>query len=284
MATSSGKRDKSQVQATGAKNPAERRSAAVAGLNRSPCERALSSVIQQALALDDDMRQARGEGQQVTPEAANAQARERLTLTLRELDPEATNKIRTLMVAGRDGQGIGVVDTSVSLSETETAFAALAAGSDENGPLLVEYLRRGHAIACAAGIDLERPLTEWQASSADDVDEGAWLSFGRQLAGSSTRDWQCLGVMDPRTQSLSKLYLKLGDRAWWSFQALIDRPTPAGMAKERKAHTRQHSRSIATNSLEAIAGKLDSLRGRALQRAARAIRARIGQPVQVAEG
>ena len=219
----------------------------------------------------------------VKPEAVRALAVERLTATLRELEPETALKIRTLMIAGRDGQNIGVVDTHVSLSDAGAAFAIMADDSSENGPLLIEYLRRGHALACAAGIDLEQPLDEWQGRSADDVDERAWLSFGRQLAASAARDWQCVGVIDGSSQSLSKLYLKLGDRAWWSFQALIDRPTSAGLAKERKAQARGRSRSIVTTSLDAIASKLDSLHGRALQRAARAIRARIGYGASAAE-
>jgi hypothetical protein len=250
-------------------------------------------VIQLARELADDNNDTRGtlesgrvrppgEGPAIDLEAVKSLALERLTSTLRELDPQTALKIRTLMLAGRDGQNIGKVDTHVSL-DAGAAFAIMAADSSENGPLLIEYLRRGHALACAAGIDLEQPLADWQGRSADDIDERAWLSFGRQLAASTTRDWQCVGIIDSGTQSLSKLYLKFGDRAWWSFHALIDRPTPAGLARERKAHARGRSRSIVTTSLDAIAGKLDSLRGRALQRAARAIRARIGYSAAAAE-
>jgi len=252
-------------------------------------------VIQLARDLEDDNRDTRGTLQSgrtrpsddqapaVDLAAARARALERLTTSLQGLEPETALKIRTLMIAGRDGQNIGVVDTHVSLSDAGAAFAIMAADSSENGPLLIEYLRRGHALACAAGIDLEQPLAEWQGRSADDIAERAWLSFGRQLAASTARDWQCVGIIDGSSQSLSKLYLKLGDRAWWSFHAMIDRPTVAGLAKERKAHARGRSRSIVATSLDAIAGKLDSLHGRALQRAARAIRARIGYSAPAAE-
>jgi hypothetical protein len=284
MATSTGKRGKSQVEESGAKPPA--RPAQVSAHRRSTCEDAVTRVIRQALVLDDDTHKTRGnlpsgrtsptgEEPQISAEAASADARACLTTTLRELDPETALKVRTLMIAGRDGQSIGVVETNVSLSDTASAFAIMADDSSENGPLLAEYLRRGHAIACAVGIDLDRPLDEWQMRSTESVEQRAWLSFGRQLANSSPRDWQCLGVVDARTQTISKLYLKLGDRAWWSFQALIDRPTKAGMAKERRVQTRQRTRSFVMSSLDALASKLEGLQGRALQRAGRAIQARI---------
>ena len=31
------------------------------------------------------------------------------------------------------------------------------------------------------------------------------------------------------TQEVNKLYLKLGEHAWWSFQALLDRPSVAAV-------------------------------------------------------
>jgi hypothetical protein len=253
--------------------------------NRSACEEALDLVIGQARRLAEDSHQTRGALQsgrsapsstRGTPEEPSPKALDGLTATLRSLDPETALKIRTLMIAGRDGQSIGAVDVKVSLADTASTFAIMATDSGENGPLLIEYLLRGHAIACAAGIDLDRSLADWQARSADDVDERAWMSFGRQLAKSLPHEWQCIGVVDPGTRKLAKLYLKLGDRAWWSFQSLIDRPTQGDMAKEQKGLGRRRSRAISTNSLDSLVSELDDVSGRALQRAGRAIRARVG--------
>jgi hypothetical protein len=159
----------------------------------------------------------------------------------------------------------------------------MAGDSGDNGPLLIEYLLRGHAIACAAGLDLERSFTDWQARSADDVDERAWLSFGRQLAKSLPQEWQCLGIVDRGSRRLGKLYLKLGDRAWWSFQALIDRPTRTDMMKAEKGMGRRCAHAISTNSLDLLLGELEGVSGRALQRAGRAIRARVGASAATSE-
>lgn len=259
---------------------------------RSPCEEALARVIGQARVLAEDTHRSRGalqsgrsgpSSEHVTPEAASRRALEGLTATLRGLEPETALKIRTLMIAGRDAQSVGAVDVKISLADTEATFEIMAADSGENGPLLIEYLMRGHAIACASGVDLERSLVDWRARSADDVDERAWLSFGRQLAKSHPHDWQCLGIVGPGTRKLAKLYLKLGDRAWWSFQSLIDRPTQADMVKEQKGLGRRRSHAISMNSLDLLVSELDDVSGRALQRAGRAIRARVGSTDAAAE-
>jgi len=202
-------------------------------------------------------------------------AQQELNTLLRQLDPEMALKLRTLMIAGRDGQGVGKVKVNLSLSDAEAGFAAMADDSSQNGPLLVEYLRRGHAAACAAGVNLDGPLANW-GPAADSLDERAWLSFGTQLATSKPEEWSCIGIVGPGSRQISKLYLKLGDHAWWSFQAVLDRPTQAGVDKERRSLARRHLKGIATSTLEAIVGHLGNAEGRALRRAARAIQARIG--------
>jgi hypothetical protein len=257
------------------------------------CEEALERVLQRAGALAEDSHdtrqhlpsgRARPDGAGDVEAAPGSSAGEQLTTLLRELDPETALTIRTLMIAGRDGQSIPAVNVNLTLSDSDAGFAVMAADSRENGPLLLEYLRRGHAIACAAGIDLERPLEDWQARSPNDVDERAWLSFGKQLATSAPGEWQCLCVFDPSTRELSKLYLRLNDRAWWSFQALLDRPTRAGVEKERRALARRRLKGVPASTLDGLAGRLGSARGRALRRAARAICARLGQPSSSAAG
>lgn len=253
------------------------------------CEEALASVIARARALAEDTHATRqhlpsGRSRPGVEAAASApsdvhtdDARAQLTAALGELDPEMALKIRQLMIAGRDGQSVATVKLNVSLVDADSAFSVMAADSGENGPLLIEYLLRGHAIACASGIDLDRPLAEWRSRSADNLEERAWLSFGKQLANSASADWQCFAIMDPGTQGISKLYVKLGDRAWWSFQAQLDRPTVRGAEKERRALSRRRFKGISSNDLEALVLKLNGVQGRALRRAARAICARVGQ-------
>jgi hypothetical protein len=248
------------------------------------CEDVLERVIAGARALSENGQEPR----QLLP---SADARAQLAAALRDADPETALKIRRLVIAGRDGLSIAAVKVTESASDADVDFAtqaadSMAADSGDKGSLLVEYLLRGHAMACASGINLERPLAEWQSRTADTLDDRAWLSFGKQLAQSNPGDWQCVAIVEPGTQGVSKLYLKLGDRAWWSFQAQLDRPTPRGVDKERRALTRKRFKGVSTNTLEAVVDKLRGLQGsnqgRALRRAARAICARIGQPVPAA--
>jgi hypothetical protein len=258
------------------------------------CEDALASVIARARALAEDTHATRqhlpsgrsrpgGEAASAPSDVHTDDARAQLTAALGELDPETALKIRQLMIAGRDGQSVANVKLNVSLVDADSAFSIMAADSGENGPLLIEYLLKGHAIACASGIDLDRPLAEWRSRSADNLEERAWLSFGKQLANSAAADWQCFAIMDPGTQGISKLYVKLGDRAWWSFQAQLDRPTLRGAEKERRALVRRRFKGISSNDLEALVLKLNGVQGRALRRAARAICARVGQATPVAK-
>jgi hypothetical protein len=254
-----------------------------------PCEATLGRVLKLAEALMSHRASAPGELRSgkaapfvagevgaVNTEAPKASAREQLTTALRGLDPEAAIKLRTLMIAGRDGQSIGNVNVNLTLADADAAFATMADDSSENGPLLVEYLRRGHALACASGIDLDAPLARWQAPGVPDLSERAWLSFGKQLASSDPMDWQCLGLVEPPDLGFNKLYLRRREHGWWSFRTVLDRPTPAGVEKERRALAKRRLKGFAANSLEAIVGRFAGVEGRALQRAGRAICARLG--------
>jgi hypothetical protein len=290
MPQSSGKQEKDRSEAIaepGRTGGASRRANAHAA-RRSICEVALARVVELAQSTGADTRETRrslpsgrsrpGDGEATAPalETSRASAREQLSTAFRELEPEVALKLRTLMIAGRDGQSIGAVNVNLSLSDDVAAFAIMAADSSDNGLLLVDYLRRGHALACAAGIDLDKPLTDWQVQSSQELEERAWATFGKQLATSQPNDWQCLGIVEKGTQGLTKLYLKLGDLAWWSFQSALDRPTLAGVDKDRRELARRQVKGLSTNTLEGIVGHLGSAQGRALRRAARAIRARVG--------
>jgi hypothetical protein len=167
----------------------------------------------------------------------------------------------------------------------------------ENGPLLAEYLRRGHALACAMGLDLEKPVSGWGALAPQTLDERAWLSFGKQLASAPPDEWQCMAFSEPSGSTIARIYLKLPDHAWWSFQALLDRPSPAIVTKEKRAMGSKASKRVTSLTLKALAARLSDAppategratarraeptravaQGRALRRAARAIRARVGR-------
>lgn len=243
-----------------------------------PCEAALEAVI--GLGRAQEPVAVAGEtvpGAKRSPVGLSAEAaHESLTQTLRNYEPEMALKLRTLMLAGKDGRDIPAVNVSQVPGEGDAAFSAMARELSENGPLLAEHLRRGYALACAAGVNLERPVTGWATTSAQNIDERAWLSFGRQLAKSEPEEWKCLAFLDAGAQQINKLYLKLGENAWWSFQTQIDRPSAASVDKQGRALKRR-SKGVAAQSLRAVAQQLRSTEGRALRRAARAIRARVGE-------
>ena len=235
-------------------------------------------------------------GSPATASPAASAAQQRLLQALLGLQPEMAIKVRTLMVAGRDSQDISSVRTNMTPGDAESAFAAAARDVSENGPLLAEYLRRGHALACAMGLDLEKPVSGWGALAPQTLDERAWLSFGKQLASAPPDEWQCMAFSEPSGSTIARIYLKLPDHAWWSFQALLDRPSPAIVTKEKRAMGSKASKRVSSLTLKALAARLSDApasdargaarraeptravaQGRALRRAARAIRARVGR-------
>jgi hypothetical protein len=216
-------------------------------------------------------RSASGEG------APSSQARQSLQAALDGLDSEVAQKLRTLFLAGRAGTSIGDANTDGPESDAKSALAAAALDGSTDGPQFADCLRRGHALACATAIDVERPFAGWSSTAPHSLDERAWLSFGKQLAKSEPSDWQCFALMQANTQAISRLYLRLADHSWWSFQALLDRPSVAVVESQRRTLARRRSKSLSTASLATLVSALSTVQGRALQRAARAIRARVGE-------
>lgn len=205
--------------------------------------------------------------------AASSPATRRLADAIEELGPDTALKLRTLMVAGRDGRGVTAVHVDAKPVEGDVSAAA---DLSANGAQLGDYLRRGHAMACATGFDIERNITAWPASAPHTLDERAWLSFGVQLAKSRPEDWTCLGFVGADAQQLTKLYLRLGEHAWWSFRSLLDRPSAALVDKEKRALSSRRSKGLTTASLKPMADRSCGTEGRALRRAVKAIRARVG--------
>jgi hypothetical protein len=208
----------------------------------------------------------------------SATAQQQLTQALRGLEPELALKVRTLMVAGRDGQSIHAVKIHMTLADGTSGFHAAADDISENGPLLAEYLRRGHALAHASGLELERPIAGW-ASADGSRAERDWQRFGRQLAQSDPNDWHCLLVTAPSAEHGSQLYLQHAEHGSWSFHARLIRTEPGGL--EGLQHgSRAGSLSVSTRSLGALVPRLRKAQGLALRRAARAICARVGTAAQ----
>lgn len=187
-------------------------------VDKATTEAALRRVIQLALAMLPDTRDAakdRPKGESAAtalPEAPPPgtgaalpnQARQSLERALDDLDPEVALKLRTLMIAGRDGKSISDVNVNMTLGDSKAAFSAAALDTSHNGALLADYLRKGHALAWATALDIERPLASWAETMPHTLDERAWLSFGKQLAKSDPGDWQCLAFLDGRTQGISQ--------------------------------------------------------------------------------
>jgi hypothetical protein len=256
---------------------------AVVVKDEATVEGALARVIRlaQALLPRGDKAEARGDKAEAPADAAAAppapEALDALKKALGSLDSEVALKLRTLMIAGRDGKSIGDVNVNLTIDDSNAAFATAALDASQNGPLLADYLRRGHALACAAGLDLERPIATWSSTTSHSLDERAWLSFGKQLAKAELDDWQCLAFVESDNQSISRLYLRLEEHAWWSFQAVLDRPSAAAVEKYKRSLSSRRSKGLATRSLTSLVSRLSAAEGRALRRAARAIRARVGE-------
>lgn len=204
-------------------------------------------------------------------------AQQAMTQALTKLGPEIALKLRTVMVAGRDGRRITDVQVNIGMGDADSAFAFAARDLSENGPLLVDYLRRGHAMACASGLDIERPYAEWASAAPKKLDERVWLSFGRQLAMSRPEEWSCIGFLGTEQgEPLTQLYLRRGELGWWSFDAILERPSEAFVVQQERALASHRAKGVTNGSMLALARLRCSVEASALRRAVKAIRARVG--------
>lgn len=246
--------------------------APVAVGDEGSCEALLAQVIRLAQALA-------APAQPAAPGTATApsQARESFDTAIASLPADVARKLRMIMLMGREGKSMNEVSIDAAVSDSQALLDASAATPVENEASLADQLRRGHAVAWASALDLERPIASWSATKPQSLDERAWLSFGKQLAKSNPADWQCLGFVEPGAPGISRLYLRLAEHAWWSFQTVLDRPSAAAVAKQQRTLASRRSKGLSSRSLESVAPQLSSAPGRALRRAARAIRARLGE-------
>jgi hypothetical protein len=198
-------------------------------------------------------------------------SRAQLECVLGDLLPEARSKLAIVMMAGRGGLGIGSAHAGMSAAaRSALGISRLESAGDELG----EYLARGHAIACATQFDLEAPLDRWSVSESSELEERAWLRFGKQLAISSPENWECLGAGGGCGERLARLYLRVGKAVWWSFGAVLDRPSREMVRKDGWSRSGQHSK---LGSLQSVVVQRWEPERHALQRALRAIRARVGE-------
>ncbi len=194
-----------------------------------------------------------------------------LNLFVRSLDDETRGKLRALMQAGREAQALP--DAAAVSSRAAEADGMLVPDLFASGTRAFQDLQRGHAVACATEFDLELELGRWEnVRERASLDERVWLRFGRELARSRVEEWSCQAVCDSRGQ-LEKLYLRHGQTAWWSFGALIDRPSSREVLGQRS--TRGRSRLVSL-SLQAAVARSSRAELRAVHRASIAVSARLG--------
>jgi hypothetical protein len=132
-------------------------------------------------------------------------------------------------------------------------------------------------MACASGLDIEKPYTEWASAAPQQLEDRVWLSFGRQLAMSRPEDWSCIGFLGTEPgEPLTKLYLRRGELGWWSFHSLLDRPSAAVVETQKRALERRRESAVTSGAMQALAHRTCSAEAVALCRAVKAIRARVG--------
>lgn len=241
----------------------------------------LHHIIDLARALTEapaDLSGATASGDSRTKEAAatapNAAALE-LHQALGRLAPESGLKVCALLLAGQDGREIASVVTPTLDAEVSTWFSVEALSA--RGAKLADYLQRGYAIACATDIDVEAPIARWARTGPSNLEDRVWLSFGKQLANSDPSEWSCLSVTAGREKSeVTKLYLQRAGKAWWSFRRVLDRPSPAVVRQAQRGADRGGARGSTDASLQKVLTYSVGVEYQALQRAVRAIRARLG--------
>jgi hypothetical protein len=204
--------------------------------------------------------------------SATSPAFDALNLFVRSLDDETRGKLQTVMHAGREAQALP--DAVTSLAAAPGAVETRAADLFATGSAAFQDLQRGHAVACATAFDLELKLARWgKVKERGSLDERVWLRFGRELARSRVEEWSCHAVVDSREQ-LEKLYLRCGENPWWSFGALIDRPSArelGGLRAAKKGRSR-----VVSLSLQAALARSCRADLRAVHRASMAVSARLG--------
>ena len=181
-------------------------------------------------------------------------------------------KIGALLNLGRKVHERSHVVTSIPEGHEVTPLDALALCDKRTRSH--QYLERSLAMVCSESLDLDSgdaPIE--RALQKPSVYERAWSRFGRELAGSEPEDWVWFAERSGRTKTLAKVYLRCGEGAWWSFGVNLDRPHQSQMGSQTTAVKR--IRGNQGSGLSSLANAPCAER-RALQRAMRSVRARMG--------
>lgn len=200
------------------------------------------------------------------------EVRSMLKAKLDQLPKAWQARIGALLNSGRKAYERSHVVSSIPEGYQETPLDALALCDKRTRSH--QYLERSLAMMCSesqaldgGGASVEGPL---QKAS---VYERAWSRFGRELAVAEPQDWIWFAQRAGRTNTLEKIYLRRGDGAWWSFGANLDRPQKSQMGTQTAALKRR--RGNQSSGLASLANAQCAER-RALQRAMRSVRARMG--------
>jgi hypothetical protein len=138
-----------------------------------------------------------------------------------------------------------------------------------------QYLERALAMMCAQRLSIERVASSNdEVGGGESVFERAWSRFGRELASSDPSEWTWFGHRTQGTKELEKVYLRRGEGAWWSFSVGLDRPVRSDAGLKRRRTSRGRGAGLQAG-LESLATH-ECAKRRALQRAMRSVRARLG--------
>lgn len=204
-----------------------------------------------------------------------------LGLFVRTLDQATHDKLETVMRAGRDGRALA--DAHVLLCRERVAPGYEVPDLFGEGAAALQNLQRGHAVACATGFDLEGDLAGRTAvEGRSSLDERVWLRFGRELALSTPGEWLCLALIDSKKEVLA-LFLRRGERPWWSFDSMIDRPSRRQMASRRSARSSGRGRLVLL-PFDDLVGRRCHTDRKAVRRAALAMSARLGRCRMLSDG
>jgi hypothetical protein len=182
-------------------------------------------------------------------------------------------KIGTLLNLGRKVHERSHIFSSLPEGQGVTPLDALALCDKQTRAQ--QYLERGLAMLCSESLDLEAGETpDSGAERKSSVFERAWSHFGRELASSEPHEWTWFALHAPKTDRLEKLYMRRGDRAWWSFGASLDRPQKSQIGVQQ-ARAAKRRRGDSGSGLKSLVPCTYSER-RALTRAMRSVHARMG--------
>lgn len=201
------------------------------------------------------------------------EVRKLLKAELEGLPKPWQDKIGALLNLGRQARGRSPALSRTAQGHDATPLDALALCDERTRSH--QYLERSLAMMCSERLDLDKGEAPAEGGvRTASVYERAWSRFGRELAGSETEEWSWFAQRTGRTHVLAKVYLRRGDSAWWSFGVNLDRPRQAQVGTQLATAAKR--RDANQGSGLASLARAPCTDRRALQRAMRSVRARLG--------